>query len=169
MSCITEILKLKGDKEFMTVENKPGEKWVTVEGGGRHKQYEYLIVLNTQGHRCGYVAVPPEHEYSALQKEISVHGGITFADDDHALKSLLSAPCKDLWLGFDCGHSNDLCDLKAVRKYYGDKLADYILEHMPFMVHGFGKKDTRLFRPKIRDYSYVEGECKSMIEQLVAA
>ena len=98
MSCITEILKMKSDKEVFV----PDGEWIAVEGGGTYKDYEYLIVLNTNGHRCGYVAIPPEHPYSNTPEEertfmggrkykhydydsldIEAHGGLTFMAPDH--------------------------------------------------------------------------------------
>ncbi len=37
MSCISEILKLKGDKEFMVLGNPKGFSSFCIEGGGQYK------------------------------------------------------------------------------------------------------------------------------------
>lgn len=124
MSCITEILKLKGDKDVFI----PDGEWIAVEGGGTYKDYEYIIVLNTSGHRCGYVAIPPEHPYSNKPREertsfgskkykhwdydsldIDVHGGLTFMAPDHGLKDLLPVPCNDMG---SCGRTDKKWDFE---------------------------------------------------------
>lgn len=175
MSCITEILKLKGDREFML---PPGD-WIAVEGGGTYKDHEYIIVLNTNGHRCGYVAIPPEHKYSQAPEEtrelcgrpyqhydydslnIECHGGLTFMSPSHDLKDLLDIPCNDMWIGFDCGHCYDAIDVDALRKYYGDKA----IEEKESFIRAMNSDHTQTIKP----YSYVEKECHSIIEQLIEA
>lgn len=162
MSCITEILKLKGDKDFFM----PEENWIAVEGGGIYMDYEYLIVLNSNGHRCGYVALPHEHEYNNLDcdyfsLDINCHGGLTFMSSEHGLKDLLPIKCNDIWIGFDCGHYSDKCDVKAFTKYYGEKQAE---ERTSF----FASLDLIMGDMKsIKDFHYAEKECKSIIEQLI--
>lgn len=64
MSCITEILKVKGDKDFIV----SGE--IAIEGGGTYKDYEYIITFTSSGHRCGYVAIPESHSLYKFYKEI---------------------------------------------------------------------------------------------------
>lgn len=51
------------------------------------------------GHYCGYIQTGLRFEYSTTQvwRLISVHGGITFGVSEKG------------WVGFDCGHSGDLC------------------------------------------------------------
>ncbi len=177
MSCITEILKLKGDKEVFV----PADKWIAVEGGGSYKDYEYLIVMNTIGHRCGYVAIPPEHLYSQTTEEertlfgnnkykhwdynsldIDVHGGLTFMSPEHGLKKLLPILCKDMWIGFDCGHFNDKCDVKMFRKYFGNKMYK---EKKPFF-DAMKHSHIELVQT-VKDYDYVERQCHHIIEQLI--
>jgi len=175
MSCITEILKLKGDKKALV----PDGNWIAVEGGGQYKGYEYLIVLNTLGHRCGYVAIPDEHPYSKTPLEdrefngrewkhydyntleIECHGGLTFMSPTHGLKDLLPIACNDMWIGFDCGHSWDKSDIEATREYYGE---EHVKKHQTFF-------DATSFDPTehIKSYAYAESECKSIIEQLMVA
>ena len=172
MSCITEILKLKGDKETLI----PEGNWVAVEGGGTYKGYEYLVVLNTLGHRCGYVALPSDHKYSSVPEEkrkiridgpeyshwdydkvdVDCHGGLTFMSPKHGLKDLLPVKCSDMWVGFDCGHYGDGSDIEAFRKYYGEE--EY--EKRKDVLENFS------YGEPVRDFKYVENECHSIIEQL---
>lgn len=174
MSCITEILKLKGDNEVFV----PEGNWIAVEGGGSYKDHEYLIVLNTNGHRCGYVALHPEHKYSQVapeakeiasqpfydynKLEIDCHGGLTFMAPDHGLKELLPVACNDMWIGFDCGHCDDRCDIEAHRKYFGEEL--HIRKKTFFEAMNFPEYADQF----IRNYEYVEKECQSIIDQLIA-
>jgi hypothetical protein len=181
MSCITEILKLKGDKEFFVPLTEDGEAWISVEGGGSYKDYEYLIVLNKSGHRCGYVAIPNDHKYSRSPKEnnelingktyasyhyenldIDCHGGLTFMGPDHDLKFLVETKCKDIWIGFDCGHYLDLADVEAFKKYFGQKEYEDKKSFFTIINH-YDKRGSGI----VRAYDYVEKECKSIIDQLI--
>ena len=101
MSCITEILKRNtlNIDEFKTT-------GLIVEGGGVYKDYEYLITFTSLGHRCGYVALKGDEGYDKKEGydlDLDVHGGITFKDRTHSLKS--SIACDDEWIGFDWGVS----------------------------------------------------------------
>lgn len=173
MSCITEILKIKGDREVML----PQGGCIAVEGGGTYKGYEYIIVLNTNGHRCGYVAIPAEHPFSQTPEEecslfngqmykdynyeslgIKCHGGLTFMSPTHGLKDLLTTPCNDMWIGFDCGHFDDGIDKEALRKYFGDEAYE---KRRIYIEGNLGTYQT------VKYYPYVEQECKSIIEQLI--
>ncbi len=172
MSCITEILKMKGDKDVFIPLNKDGKPWIAVEGGGTYKDYEYLIVLNHMGHRCGYVAIPPEHkannigqrvntytkeeelDYSAL--DIECHGGLTFGGKHHGLKKLLTNTCEDNWIGFDCCHLYDASDYELLTEYFGEQT-----ESRKSTLSLLNEEGT------VKTFKYVEKECKSIIDQLI--
>ncbi len=172
MSCITEILKLKGDQEVLV----PDGKWIAVEGGGTYKDHEYIIVLNTSGHRCGYVALHPDHPYSDIPKEkrsygehydydkcdIDVHGGLTFMSPEHGLKDLLTIPCNDMWIGFDCGHYGDMCDVKMFKKYFGEEECEAKKSFFSAMNHS----DIRIGQT-VKEYDFVEEQCHHIIDQLI--
>ena len=177
MSCITEILKLKGDQEVLV----PDGKWIAVEGGGTYKDHEYIIVLNKSGHRCGYVAIPPEHPYSQTPEQertfmggrpykhwdydsldIDVHGGLTFMSPEHGLKDLLTVPCNDMWVGFDCGHHGDMCDVKMFKKYFGEEE----LKQKESFFSAMNHTDINLGQT-IKEYGYVEEQCQHIIDQLI--
>lgn len=175
MTCITEILKLKGDKEFLY--NPEICDSIAVEGGGTYKNYEYLIVFNNNGHRCGYVAIPSGHKYDAtplteyefLGKKkshynydslpIDCHGGLTFMERNHNLKNFLKIPCNDFWIGFDCGHCYDARDIESLKKYFGDDYANRMLSFL----HAMSMDGS------VKDYDYVENVCKHIIDQLIEA
>ncbi|HWY98119.1 MAG TPA: hypothetical protein VNY36_03440 [Bacteroidia bacterium] len=153
---------MKGEKEFLLHDGH-----VAVEGGGVYKDHEYLIVLNSLGHRCGYVALKPEHEYSKPKYyyddlDIECHGGLTFMSAQHSLKELLPVVCNDVWIGFDCGHCTDLSDTEAYKKYYGEEVAK--------SKEDFFKMDEYRFEhSSMKTFEYVEQECHKIIDQLVAA
>ncbi|HMG68274.1 MAG TPA: hypothetical protein VK588_11335, partial [Chitinophagaceae bacterium] len=95
MSCITEILKIKGDRAILPIlrDEKVG-KAVVIEGGGHWLGFEYLITFTDLGHRCGYVAIPPGHvadkEHDRREDwDIDCHGGVTFINRKHSAKTLL--------------------------------------------------------------------------------
>lgn len=181
MSCITEILKIKGDKEFLPVGKRGEEPRIIIEGGGLYKGYEYLITFTCLGHRCGYVAVPPEHPVNGQVKTvvntitgdeqldydssgIDCHGGVTFLSRESGIKELLKIACTDLWIGFDCAHCYDGKDLDLVEKYYGSE-SQQLKFYREFPQY---RRDLESFE-KVRSFRYVEKECKKIINQLKEA
>lgn len=60
-----------------------------VLGKGDHLGFEWVIVHNDMGFRCGYVRVKPGHpwhgkDYNDIEDDIDVHGGLTYARADKA-------------------------------------------------------------------------------------
>lgn len=163
MSCITQILALKGNKEFLPVNGG-----IVVEGGGTYKDHEYLIVFTEAGHRCGYVALKPE-EHARVQKDskykdypddmVNCHGGVTFYENTHSAKKLLPIPCDDFWLGFDAAHCYDAPDPQAAKKYFGDN--SEATRGARFM-----ESMAKLNDVKHRTFKYMESECFNIIDQL---
>lgn len=166
MGCITEILKLKGDREVLV----PDGGWIAIEGGGTYKDYEYIIVLNATAQRCGYVALPPEHPYSqkppyyayydCASLDIDVHGGLTFMATDSGLKDLLPTPSNEIWIGFDCGHWRDMCDVEMFKKYFGE-------EEFQAKKLFFECMDHSYLGQTVKQYDYVEQQCHHVIDQLI--
>lgn len=90
---------------------------------GEHLGYQYLVLNNGRGYRCGYVHVPKDHPWAVRFKSesdmgrIDVHGGITYGGID--------SESGGLWVGFDCAHAHDGFDptleldeeFKRIRKY----------------------------------------------------
>lgn len=68
----------------------------------QHEGLHCRVLFVNDSHHCGYVAVPSGHpvfgkDYSDLECDIEVHGGLTYASKEG-----------DFWvLGFDCAHSGD--------------------------------------------------------------
>lgn len=168
MSCISKILEIKGDKEFLKVPDID----VVIEHGGKYKDYEYLIVFNGNGFRCGYVALTethPTYTHANTFPDFDVHGGVTFFDYPHLIDIFLPHPCTDKWIGFDCGHlgvGGDLSDLQLIKKYFNG-----LCHQVEFM------EKMELYNPKlkslefnirsIKSIEYVENECKKLIDQLI--
>lgn len=160
MSCITQLLEMKGDKEIMSVHDR-----CVIEGGGVYKGFEYLIVFVELGHRCGYVAIPSGLRYDS--DDLHVHGGITFEDESHAAKDMLPVPCNDTWLGFDAAHWGDIRCNDTSLKYFGDsperrKGIELMNEiHKPVL-------EMELADPSFshKTYRYMEKQCHYLIDQL---
>jgi hypothetical protein len=122
------------------------------------------------------VALPPEHPGNNVgtrkntvtkkntldyfELDIDCHGGLTFSGNDHGLKELLSTPCNDNWIGFDCGHVWDQCDLKKFIEYFGEEMAKG--------KSSFFEAINSYEMSSVREYPYVESECHRIIDQLIA-
>lgn len=171
-------------------------KW-KVEKSAEHLGYQYAVVFTTMGHRCGYVGVSKDHpmygkdygeqlpflRMSAIGQEpigkrgiipvlcrdhssestsadvyFNVHGGITFAGNGNGY------PVEgDLWwFGFDCAHCDDGKDLNQVEVY------DLVENRRQFEEL---KRIEHMFNTggEMRSFEYVERECHSLIEQIIAA
>ena len=163
MTCITEILKLKGDLDFLKAPRPRSS--VGVEGGGHYKGYEYLITFNDMGFRCGYVAIPPDHPTNNFNGEykypdFNVHGGVTFFDQSHlAAEFFKDNHCIDKWIGFDAGHCGDARDLKCAITYFPN-MCESSLEHLKIL-------DRTEEMSTIKTFIYMEDECKRIIDQLI--
>jgi hypothetical protein len=155
MSCISKILEVKGDKKILI----SGE--IAIEGGGIYKDYEYLITFTSHGHRCGYVAIPETHTTYISNEDypdFDVHGGITFFGNPR-FDDITGHKCTDKWIGFDACHYRDLDNIETAEKYFGET------NYINFMKYNYVKynDDPR----KHRSYSYMERECKRLINQLI--
>ncbi len=116
---------------------------------GEHMGFEWNVVQNGRGYRCGYVRVPKGHPWhgKSYHNEAfvpDVHGGVTFAAPGE--------PCDELgeddgwWIGFDCSHRGDESDPELS----GSEISDY----------------PRLRSSgTVRTQEYVEGECRSLCKQ----
>lgn len=132
---------------------------------------ECLVMRNSLGAWCGYVAVPADHpwygvNYNRLYDQTRVHGGLTYSDTcdemrpcskclpdaqfglrgayvDHAIRALIHEPAT-WWIGFDCGH-------------YADLVPATLLSRRSV----FGEHDT------YRDLGYVLDETELLVRQLL--
>jgi hypothetical protein len=119
---------------------------------GEHLGFEWMVVHNGGGYRCGYVKVEPGHPWfgkgyddarTADGQYVEVHGGLTFAQPDTDCDK--GGPDNGWWLGFDCAHSGDAPDPELPGRH--------------FLARGFGLDGT------VRTQEYVEAECRSLCEQ----
>lgn len=117
-----------------------------------------LIHRGPLGALCGYVGVPRTHpfhgrDYDQVDVDVEVHGGLTYAalcqedteDEGHGICHV-PLPGRDpevWWLGFDCGHSQD------------------IIPGMLFM-EGMGFES----RGSYKDFDYVKAEVEKLARQL---
>jgi hypothetical protein len=163
MSNIAEILKLKGDKEFLPI--NPG---IVVEDGGVYKGYDYLITfVEFSAHRNGYVFIPKDnklHDKKLDGKDgydLSVHGGITFYDYGCAVIGMNENTDRtEKWVGFDGMHSGDLSDIEHYKKYFGNNT-----RRIGFLEEMFDALSSR--DNVIRTKEYMIQECKNLIDQII--
>lgn len=160
MSCISKILEVKGNKEILIC----GE--IAIEGGDIYKNYEYLITFTAHGHRCGYVAIPTNHPMHQFHNEsynypdLYVHGGVTYFDDARFLELTDGHQCTDKWIGFDAGHYLDISCMDTAEKYFGETRWIKFKKENPGII-----LDDK--HSEHRTYSYMENQCKSLIDQLI--
>lgn len=98
-----------------------------------YKGYKCAVIFVNDSHYCGYVGVPKDHPAYGLEyytfdisldeitedtykqkpvmldiNDISVHGGLTFADNHVGRKDIIIDESENLWVfGFDAAHSGD--------------------------------------------------------------
>ena len=123
--------------------------------------YPCRVIFQPIGFRCGYVGLPSTSPYygrSWDKIDLNVHGGLTYAKNE-----LVNESATNLWwIGFDCGHCDDLNDYGSLRKYYHDNAE--VLACADF----HEKLDSQYPIPnaKVRDLDYVVKECESLVDQL---
>jgi hypothetical protein len=125
-----------------------------------------LIVRNPVGALCGYVGVPPGHPWHSAHYndvDVSVHGGLTFADscdedapEGHGICHVpLPGRPEDLWwLGFDCAHGG--MDVIPRMLAYEKEL------NLPSRARYRGPAET------YRDVAYVTEQCERLAAQIAA-
>lgn len=159
MNCITEILKIKGDKDFLHIMKDGVNVGVGIEGGGTYRDYEYLITFNEYGFRCGYVALPSNHpcnEFKGNYPDYDVHGGITFFDENHFSFYITGHPSPDKWIGFDAGYFFDGRDKETAIRYF-PHIDGVDIEVMNILSKISSNKT----------FQYMEANCHHLIDQLI--
>lgn len=116
-----------------------------VLGTGEHEGFQWSIVHNGIGNRCGYVRIPISHPWHGKgyhDVPAQCHGRLTFAEE--------GVPCDAKgdddawWIGFHCAHGGDSADLELCRES----------AYTPLVGYG-----------EVRTQEYVESECRSICEQ----
>ena len=126
--------------------------------------YEWVIVYNYMGYRCGYVKVSQDHHLYGKNYfddeilDLDVHGGITFAEADAACEAL--GEDNGWWLGFDCAHAGDMPDLELFETHIKNP---ELKKSAQILIEQYSK--FALFRVT-RSQDYVREECLSLAKQL---
>ena len=108
---------------------------------GTHAGYEWAVMSNSLGFRCGYVKVPVGHPwYGQLCEDVpcTIHGGLTFADPDYP------EGLGGWWLGFSCDAGGDAPDPALGARRW------------PISRNG----------AVVRSQEYAEAECRKLCEQV---
>ena len=164
MSCISALLKIKGEKEFMVCKPKNQSPTILLSGG-IYKNYEFCVTLTDIGFRCGYVAIP-KNNYLYNRNindlpELECHGGVTYFDypdriiDFDFLK--IKRTCKDIWIGFDAAHAGDAKDIKALSKIYKKDKSYFELKYY---------SDYHSYTT-VKDTEYMINSCYSLINSII--
>lgn len=84
---------------------------------GKHMGFEWVVVHNDIGYRCGYLRVEPGHPWYETRGDarnpyasndtidLAVHGGVTFGKHGKACDT--HGPEAEFWLGWDYAHGGD--------------------------------------------------------------
>lgn len=121
--------------------------------------FRCVIVGSYMGHRCGYIAIPKDHElyekdYDEI--DISVHGGLTYSEysrDNYPVKS-----DEDVWwIGFDCAHGGDAKDLELIKSFGEENHEVQVMLDMESRFSNYGT---------VRNIEYVENELIDAVKQI---
>jgi hypothetical protein len=131
---------------------------------GTHMGFEWYVLYNFTGHRCGYVQIPvghPWYEKDYEEIECSVHGSLTYGD---------VSPDGKFYVGFDCAHFGDLPDFDLP---FGDdpdspecQTARKLIMDCHERSIGILGRDHRM---TIKGTDYVKKECIELCEQAAQA
>ncbi len=149
-----------------------------IESEGTCCGFDFKVVRNPLGFRCGYVKIPEGHPWYGKDyfdiPEVGVHGGLTYSDKD-GLEYL-----QGFWIGFDCAHCFDMpCPDDMDKDVRGTLSAKIMLgTHKPefirkleiFASEFFGE-DYSVFdaERKVRNRLYVESQCKNLAVKALEA
>ena len=127
-----------------------------VESDFEHLGLRCVVVMQSLGHRCGYVGVPKGHDLYEQNYDnvyFEVHGGLTYADNEkeYPVKSDL------WWFGFDCAHYNDSYDLETAFNYGIISKELYDLR---------SKTSFIFFGAVMRSKEFCEEECRKLARQI---
>lgn len=124
---------------------------------GSLEGFEYEIVHNLSGYRCGYLRVTLGHpwfgkDYNDI--DVDVHGGLTFSERG---KACTTHDGKDeWWVGFDCAHAFDAPDLELM----SPDRAEYYKRNPIF---------HRTAEEHVRSTAYVKVELQKLVQQASVA
>lgn len=133
-----------------------------------------LAVRNHYGAWCGYVGVDESHPAYLMNYDsvdVSVHGGLTFADmcqeeapEGHGVCHIPGPgePDQVWWLGFDCGHFRDYMPAFYLEEP-GKTIQAEMEAQYPELAHA-----GRALHETYRTLHYVMGKVRDLAKQLAA-
>lgn len=135
---------------------------------GEHAGFQWMVIHNGRGYRCGYVRLPMGHpwhgmNYDDISLVAEMHGGCTFAERDEECGK--GGDDDAWWIGFDCCHDGDLQDPSLPS-------TSHMLSLLDELVLGLGNlfsKGPGGFDCAIRTQEYVESQCQSLCDQALKA
>ena len=137
-------------------------------GKGEHVGFEWEVVVNPMGYRCGYVRVLPGHPWFEKDYDDNIaadaHGGLTFAQHGKACPTHGAAA--EWWIGFDCAHCDDAPD-PALRAHAGVRQGDNAFDASAVLKEKLGY--SIIERGTVRTQEYAEAECRALCEQAYRA
>jgi hypothetical protein len=123
---------------------------------GEHLGFRWVVAHNGQGHRCGYLRIPPGHPWYRVPPrdiEARVHGGLDWSE---------MSPDGNYWVGFDAAHAFDLADLELPMP------AELARSHARTAVM-YGRDPVAGRAASVRSQAYMEGQCRSLCVQAAVA
>ena len=136
------------DKLYDDIERN---KWAVVEKHFQYKGHDCICVFTRNGYRCGYVSTTLRRDYDSF--DIECHCELTFSG---ALPEVYE-PKESFYIGFDCGHCCDGLDTQLALDY---GLISQATKKM------LDESFSYLRGNPVRDISYVEEQCKKIVDQL---
>lgn len=140
---------------------------------GEHQGFQWQVIHNGRGYRCGYIRLPVGHPWHGKSwndsevEEVEVHGCITYAEPDEPCSK--PGPDDAWWLGFDCAHVFDLPDPELPNNRPPSPF-DFCFSS-PFFdaIDSIVSRHPIDARRDVRSQEYVEAECRKLCDQAAAA
>lgn len=123
--------------------------------------YEYEIVSNGHGYRCGYIKVEPGHPWFAQDYKnlvsVDAHGGLTYASFGSACPGEHDDKA-EWWVGFDCAHLGDQVDASIMTPDEAAQIRAVIPDYF-----------DHAWRGSIKGNDYVRHQCEALALQAACA
>lgn len=131
---------------------------------GEHCGFQWIVVHNGSGYRCGYIRLPQGHPWHGKGYDdihAVVHGGLTYAAADEPCGDPTELDAPSWWVGFDCAHCSDAPDPSL-------PIPPQLLTiYQRFASSTWETSDAPHGR-KIRTTEYVAEQCQRLCEQAQA-